>query len=37
MATAERKTFATPDESRTFDRGQLDLLTIGGSEIGRLS
>ncbi len=35
--TAEQKTFAAPDESRTFERGQLDLLTIGGSEIGRLT
>ena len=37
MASAEQKTFAAPDESRTFERGQLDLLTIGGSEIGRLT
>ncbi len=37
MSAAEQKTFAAPDESRTFERGQLDLLTIGGSEIGRLT
>ena len=35
MAKAEQKTFATPDEVRTFERGQLDLLRIGDSEIGR--
>jgi hypothetical protein len=37
MATAEQKTFAAPDEVRTFDFGQMDLLSIGGSEIGRLT
>ena len=37
MATAEQKNFAAPDESRTFERGQLDLVTIGGSQIGRLT
>jgi len=37
MTTAEQKTFASPDETRTFERGHLDLLEIGGSEIGRLT
>ena len=37
MAKAEQKTFTTPDEVRTFERGQLDLLRIGDSEIGRLT
>ena len=37
MAKAEQKTFETPDEVRTFERGQLDLLQIGASEIGRLT
>jgi hypothetical protein len=37
MATAEQKTFKTPDEVRTFQYGQLDLLHIGDSEIGRLT
>jgi hypothetical protein len=37
MTAAEHKTFASPDESRTFERGQLDLLAIGGREIGRLT
>jgi hypothetical protein len=37
MAKAEQKTFASPDETRNFERGQVDLITIGGSEIGRLT
>jgi hypothetical protein len=37
MTTAEQKTFEVPDEVRTFERGQLDLLRIGESEIGRLT
>ena len=34
---AEQKSFQTPDESRTFERGAVDLVNIGGSEIGRLT
>jgi hypothetical protein len=37
MSAAECKTFHTPDETRSFERGQLDLVNIGGSEIGRLT
>jgi hypothetical protein len=37
MALAEQKTFNTPDETRSFERGQLDLLNIAGAEIGRLT
>jgi hypothetical protein len=37
MTIAEQKSFATPDEVRTFERGKLDLLNIGESEIGRLT
>jgi len=37
MASAEQKTFATPDESRAFEKGKMDLLNIGGSAIGRLT
>jgi quercetin dioxygenase-like cupin family protein len=37
MATAEQKTFQTPDETRAFELGQFDLLRIGDSEIGRLT
>ena len=31
---AEQKSFGTPDETRGFERGALDLLRIGGGEIG---
>ena len=34
---AEQKSFAAPDETRAFDYGALDLLHIGGAEIGRLT
>src|ERR1700682_6197875 len=37
MTKAEQKTFEVPEEVRIFERGQLDLLRIGGSEIGRLT
>ena len=37
MAEAEQKTFTEPDETRSFELGQLDLLKIGDSEIGRLT
>jgi len=37
MAKAEQKTFRAPDEVRTFERGKLDLLHIGDSEIGQLT
>jgi hypothetical protein len=33
----ECKSFHTPDEVRTFERGTVDLLSIGDSEIGRLT
>ena len=36
-ASAEQKSFEAPDEPRGFELGQLDVLTIGGSEIGRLT
>ena len=37
MAAAEQKTFATPDETRTFQHGRIDLIGVAGSEIGRLT
>jgi hypothetical protein len=37
MATSEQKKFMSPDETRTFERGQLDLLEIGGGQVGRLT
>ena len=35
-AQAEQKSFDTPDETRSFERGALHLLTIGDAEIGML-
>ena len=35
-AKAEQKSFAVPDETREFERGTLDLVQIGGADIGRL-
>jgi len=32
----EHRTFTEPDETRTFGNGHLDILRIGGSDIGRL-
>ena len=37
MSTAEQRGFDLPDETRTFPFGKVDLVTIGGSEIGRLT
>ena len=37
MTPAEHKDFAQADEVRTFPHGQLELLHIGGSDIGRLT
>jgi hypothetical protein len=34
---AEQRRFDSPDETRTFARGQLDLVKIGGADIGRLT
>ena len=36
MATAEHKDFAQADEVRPFPNGQLELLHIAGSDVGRL-
>jgi hypothetical protein len=36
-ATTENRSFARPDETRTFERGQVDLVDIGGTQIGRLT
>ena len=40
MTTAlryERKGFKSPDETRTFEKGRLDLINIGGGTVGRLT
>lgn len=36
-AKAEQKTFAAADETREFEHGRMDLLRIGGAEIGQLT
>lgn len=35
--TAEHKAFGSPDETRSFERGEARLLHIGGAEIGLLT
>ena len=37
MAKAELGDFSTPDETRTFERGHLELVRVAGAEIGRLT
>jgi len=37
MAKLEKKAFSTPDETRSFDKGQLELVTLGGVTFGRLT
>lgn len=34
---AEQKSFGSADETRSFERGHVDLVSVGGSEIGRLT
>ena len=36
MSAAERKTFDHPDETRSFQKGSLDLVDVAGAQIGRL-
>ena len=37
MAFAERKYFNASDETRTFEKGKVDLINIGGGVVGRLT
>lgn len=37
MAVAERKAFNASDETRTFEKGKVDLINIGGGVVGRLT
>ena len=37
MASAEQKDLNAPDESRTFPMGKVDLISIGGGQVGRLT
>jgi hypothetical protein len=34
---AEKKTLGQPDEVRTFEKGRLELVNIGGGSVGRLT
>jgi hypothetical protein len=36
MQTTEHKSFAKPDDTRTFPKGRAEILTIGGGDVGRL-
>ena len=35
MAGLESQNFKNPDETRTFDKGQLDVITLGTATVGR--
>ena len=35
MTKIEKKTFSQPDELRTFEKGKLELITLGGVTFGR--
>ncbi len=37
MGKMERKRFVKPDEVRTFPKGKLELLNIGGGTVGKLT
>ncbi len=37
MASSERKNLAAADETRTFPKGKVDLVNIGGGVVGRLT
>ncbi len=36
MDKVEHRDFAEPDETRTFTNGRMEVLNVGGSDIGRL-
>ena len=35
MSQMEKKTLSTPDETRSFEKGRLELVTLGGVTFGR--
>jgi len=37
VGAAERKDLRTPDETRTFEKGKVELVNIGGGVVGRLT
>lgn len=36
MGLPERRSFAEPDETRSFPNGRAEILKVGGGEVGRL-
>src|SRR3972149_4483590 len=34
MANAEKKSISSPDETRTFEKGKIELVTVGGRTVG---
>jgi len=34
MADVETKSFSSPDETRTFEKGKIDLVKLGGGTVG---
>src|ERR671911_264272 len=36
MSQAEHRTFTTPDEVRTFEKGRMEMVEIAGGHVGRL-
>ncbi len=37
MSSIEKKSMSSPDETRSFDKGNVDLVTIGGVTFSRLT
>jgi mannose-6-phosphate isomerase-like protein (cupin superfamily) len=37
MAQMQKKNFSKPDETRTFDKGRLDLITLGEVTFGKVT
>jgi quercetin dioxygenase-like cupin family protein len=37
MAEAEHKNLSSPDETRSFERGKVEVINIGGGTVGRLT
>ena len=37
MPKAEHRDLRSPDETRTFEKGKLELVTMGGGTVGRLT
>jgi quercetin dioxygenase-like cupin family protein len=37
VVTYERKNLRSPDETRTFEKGKVELINIGGGTVGRLT